>query len=63
MDSLVFWKRKRDLYDEEYADDDTEVFSPRLTHTMNEVVFVRRDEFNGRAKRRMKNAGGKKQWW
>lgn len=58
-DGLVSWKKKRDKYDEEYVDDETDAFSPRLTATLNEPTFVRRDEFNAKAMRIMRM----KRWW
>ena len=53
MESLISWKKKRDKYRGEYADDDTDVIAPRLTDTLNEVVFIRRDEVNAKAMRKM----------
>lgn len=53
-DGLVSWKKKLDKYDEEYVDDDTDVHGPRLTDTMNEPTFVRRDEFNANTMKKMR---------
>lgn len=58
MDSLVNWKKKRDNHHEEFDDDDTDIFSPRLNDTMNEVLFIRRDSANAEAMRKMKM-----RWW
>lgn len=54
MASLVKWKKKLDKYDGEYDSDDTDVFQPRLCDTMNEPMFIRRDEANARAMRALK---------
>lgn len=55
---MINWKNKRDKYDDEYADDESEINSPRLTDTMDEPMFIRRDEFNSRTMRKL----GVKQW-
>jgi hypothetical protein len=53
MDSLVKWKKKRDKYDDE-TDGDFEIHSPRLTDTIQEVEFIKRDSVNAKAMRIMK---------
>lgn len=53
MDGLTSWKNKPDKYDDEYADDDKETYSPRLVDTMNEVVFIKRDSVNKKAMKSM----------
>lgn len=57
-ESLVPWKKKRDLYREEADDDTLEVKSPRLVDSMNETCFIIRDEANAEAMRAMKI-----KWW
>lgn len=57
MDSLVPWKKKRDLYNDE-ADGDNKVRAPKLTDTMQDVEFIMRDERNAKAMRILKI-----KWW
>lgn len=57
-DSLVPWKCKRDLFDDETDEDDSEVRSPNLVGTLQDVQFIRRDETNATA---MRHLGFK--WW
>lgn len=59
MDELVSWKHKRDKHDDDYVDDDTDMHEPRLSDSLNEVVFIKRDSVNGKA---MKILGGKWKW-
>lgn len=53
-DSLVSWKKKVDKHDDRYVDDDTDCFSPRFDNSMNEVLFIRRDEVNAKAMKDMR---------
>lgn len=59
MESLVFWKRKRDKYDDEADEDDTEAREPRLVDSMQESKFIMRDETNAKAMKTMRM----KKWW
>ena len=56
MESLVFWKKKRDRYDDETDEDDTEARSPRLVDSIQECKFIMRDERNAKT---MKTLGMK----
>jgi len=54
-DSLVSWKQKRDKHNDEYdCECDDEVKAPRLSHTLQDVTFIKSDETNARAMRIMK---------
>ena len=54
-DSLVRWKQKRDNNcDECDEEQDDEVKAPRLSHTLQDVTFIKSDETNARAMRIMK---------
>lgn len=54
MDSLVHWKKKKDKYDDEMDEDESEVRSPILIDTMQEPTFIMRDETNAEAMRKLK---------
>jgi hypothetical protein len=54
MDTLITWKRKRDKYNDETDGDFGDVREPRLTDTIQDVEFIRRDETNAKSMRAMK---------
>lgn len=56
--SLVKWKKKVDKHDDQYADDDTDSYEVRMHDSMNEVLFINRDEVNAEAKKKL----GFKSW-
>lgn len=49
MESLVKWNKKRDKYDDEAFEDETEVRKPRLTDTIQGPEFIMRDSANAEA--------------
>lgn len=57
MDSLVPWKKKRDLYRDE-TDGDFGTRSPKLTDTIQEPELIKRDETNAEAMKALKI-----KWW
>ena len=57
MESLVNWKKKRDKYNEE-DDGDFELRAPKLTNTIQDVEFIKRDETNAEVIRKLKA-----KWW
>lgn len=58
VDSLVPWKKKWDNYNDEADEDETEARSPRLTDTLQDVKFIKRDETNATAMKHLKI-----KWW
>jgi len=59
MESLISWKKKRDKYDDEADEDDSEIRCPRLVDSMQESNFIMRDEANAKSMRKM----GFRSWW
>ena len=53
MDTLVRWKKKRDLYRQEADEDEPTVLRPRLVDGMQCCKFVCRDEANAAAMKKM----------
>ena len=54
METLVFWKKKRDKYRDEADGDDLGPRVPRLTDTMQDAEFIMRDETNAEAMKHLK---------
>jgi hypothetical protein len=54
-DTLVKWKQKRDKHCDECNEEyDDEVKSPRLSHSLQNVTFIKSDEVNAKTMRIMK---------
>ena len=58
METLVSWKKKREIHRDEMDEDEDETYGPRLGDTMQDVQFIRRDETNAKAMRKLKI-----KWW